>query len=223
MTEEERRARLVDWFETIKRDVQDLLLDDHIFRELQEIVRANPAFKECSGLFTDWMASSFAQATAVGIRRQAKERDGVSLKRALNEIKTFPTLVSCEHYLSLFNGQPVRLAELAEEDFREIADGSGAHLRLEIVERHIEELTEAVRIIEHYVDRRIAHRDPRGLAERIPTFDDVTSALEKLESIILFYWCFLTGEAIPELLPQPQFDWEEIFSFPWIPPESEPD
>lgn len=221
MTEEERRERLIGWFETIKRDVQDLLLDDHVFRELQEIVKANPAFKECSGLFTDWMASCFAQATAVGIRRQAKERDGISLKRALNEIKNYPILISREHYLRLFDGKSEHLIELAEEDFEEIADESGSHLLPEVVDRHIEELNEALRVIEHYVDRRIAHYDPRGLAERIPTFDDVTLALAKLESIILFYRRFLTGEGMSELLPQPQFDWQDVFYFPWIPSESE--
>jgi hypothetical protein len=55
----------------------------------------------------------------------------------------------------------------------------------------------------------------------VPTFDDLTNALERLESIIIFYWLFLTGESMPGLRQQPQFDWQELFSFPWIALENE--
>jgi len=103
MNEKERRDRLVQWLETIFQDVQDLLLDDHLFWELQKVVEANPEFNKASGLFTQWMASSFVQATAVGVRRQAKvDADGISLARFLAEIEKYPALVSRAHYMSLY-------------------------------------------------------------------------------------------------------------------------
>lgn len=95
MNESERRVRLIKWLETISNDVQDLLLDDHIFWKLQEVVRENQRFKECSGLFTQWVASAFIQATAVGVRRQAKTGDdSISLRRFLDEVQKYPSLVS---------------------------------------------------------------------------------------------------------------------------------
>ena len=59
MTENERRTRLIGWLEVIYKDVQDLVIDNYLFWELQAIVRNNPRMRECSGLFTQWMASSF--------------------------------------------------------------------------------------------------------------------------------------------------------------------
>ena len=41
MTEAQRRERLIKWLEQIYRDVQQLLINDHLFWELQEIVRSN--------------------------------------------------------------------------------------------------------------------------------------------------------------------------------------
>lgn len=79
MTEEKRRERLIQSLETILRDVQDLLLDEHVFWELPKVIAANPKFNETSDVFTHWMASCFIQATAVGVRRQMKKKDSVSL------------------------------------------------------------------------------------------------------------------------------------------------
>lgn len=220
LTEEERRDRLICWFRKIMADVQDLLLDDYLFRALQEIVRTNPNFEGRSGLFTQWMASGYAQAAAVGIRRHAKaDHDSISLRRGLEEVKSYPSLISRDHYLELFEGRPEWLVEQATEDFAEIAGTDGTHIKVESVEEHLAELREAVQAIEHYVDRRVAHYDRRGLVQPAPTFGDLTNALNKLEAIFEFYWRFLTGES-SELLPHPQFDWQDVFSFPWVPPET---
>ena len=51
MNNTERRARLIQWLEIIFEDVQDLLFDDHIFWELQDVVRNNVKFRQSSGLF----------------------------------------------------------------------------------------------------------------------------------------------------------------------------
>src|SRR5262245_17028300 len=125
MTEVERRARLITWLSSIYEDVQDLLVDDHIFWALQNVVVANPAFKNSSGLFTQWMASSFVQATAAGVRRQAKsDENSISLKRFLIEVQNYPSLVSRSHYMSLYAGQEAWLVEIGEHDFDGVA-GAG--------------------------------------------------------------------------------------------------
>src|SRR5207247_8336809 len=118
MTEEERRARLIQWLETILKDVQDLLLDDHIFWEFQNLVAANPKFLESPGLFTQWMASCFIQATATGVRRQAKVNDdSISLARFLTEVEKYPNLVSRTYCMSLYAGKEAWHTEIGEHDF----------------------------------------------------------------------------------------------------------
>jgi hypothetical protein len=218
MDKAERRVRLIQRLEIIFNDVQDLLLDDHIFWELQKIVQKNPRFKEAPGLFTQWMASAFVQATAVGVHRQAKASDDiVSLRRFLHEVQKYPWLVSREHYMSFYAGRDTWLIESGQRHFDRLAGEGGLHIPIAVVEEHLHELTQTVGAIEHYVDRRIAHYDKRGLAQPMPTFADLTASLKTLEEIIIFYWPLLQGSGMTTMLPAIQFDWDEIFQFPWSP------
>ena len=221
MEESTRRARLIEWLQVIVQEVQDLLLDDHVFWELQDIVCSNPRFSTASGLFTQWMASAFVQATAVGVRRQAKA-DGrsVSLKRFMQEVQKYPSLVSRAHYMSLYKGNHPDLIEAGESEFDDLAGEGEPHLPSACVGKHLRELDEAVKGIEHYVDRRIAHYDSRGLAHPMPTFDDLNTALKKIEEIVLLYLQLLEGASMNTMLPTIQFDWQNIFRFAWeSPPE----
>lgn len=217
MTEAERRARLIQWLEVIFKDVQDLLLDDHIFWEFQKIVAANPKFAESPGLFTQWMASAFIQATATGVRRQAKVNDdSISLARFLAEVEKYPNLVSRTHYMGLYAGMEPWHIEIGEHDFDNVAGVGAAALPADIIRRHVADLGTAVDGIEHYVDRRIAHYDKRGLAKPTPTFADLTQALATLERIVILYWRLLKGSDT-KLLPTILFDWQQIFRFVWLP------
>lgn len=218
MDESARRARLIDWLNVIFHDVQDLLLDDHVFWELQDIVSSNPQFSTASGLFTQWMASAFVQATAVGVRRQAKaDGDSVSLKRFLLEVQKYPSLVSREYYVSLFEGKHPDLIEAGQSDFDDIAGKGEPHLPSTIVSTHLCKLDSAVKGIEHYVDRRIAHYDERGLAQPTPTFGDLSTALKTIEQLVILYWQLLKGASTATLLLTIPFDWWNIFRFVWDP------
>jgi hypothetical protein len=218
MTEAERRARLIQWLEVILKDVQDLLLDDHIFWEFQKVVAANPNFLKSPGLFTQWMASAFIQATATGVRRQAKVNDdSISLARFLAKVEKYPDLVSRAHYIGLYTGMEAWHIEIGEHDFDNVAGAGAATLPTDLIRQHIADLKAAVDGIEHYVDRRVAHYDKRGLAKPTPTFADQTGALLTLERIVILYWRLLKGASYTTLLPTIQFDWQQIFRFVWLP------
>lgn len=222
MDDAKRRTRLVQWLDIIFQDVQDLLLDDHLFWELQSIVRTNPRFAEASGLFTQWIASSFIQATAVGVRRQAKaDGDSVSLKRFLCEVRSYPSLVSRDHYMSLYSDVQPWLIEIGQEDFNRLAGQGGRLLPDTLFDEQLGQLDQVVADIEHYVDRRIAHYDQRGLARPTPTFADLSGALKTLESIILLYWRLLKGISMDTMLPTIQYDWRDILHFAWDPQVAE--
>lgn len=118
--------------------------------------------------------------------------------------------------MSLFAGKETWLVESGERYFDRLAGHGGAHIPVALVEQHLRELAKGVSRIEHYVDRRIAHYDKRGLARPLPTFADLTEALKTLERIIIFYWRLLKGDSMTTMLPTILFDWEEVFTFPWI-------
>jgi hypothetical protein len=222
MDEKERRRRLEDWLEFVKGDVQDLLLDEYLFWQLQEVVSNNPSFAKASGLFTQWMASSFIQTTAVGVRRQAKAgADSVSLKRFPHEVRDYPALVSRGHYMGLYDGIPEWLGEIGKRHFDRLAGEGSDHLAQALIDKQLADLDNTVVAIEHYVDRRIAHYDQRGLARPTPTLDDLSDALKTLERLVLFYWVLLRGASMTTLLPTIQCDWMDIFTFAWVPRNEE--
>ncbi len=72
ITETERRDRLIKWLEDIYREVQQLLVNEHLFWELQKIVKENDNFKDASGLFTRWIADGFKNSSMIAVRRQVK-------------------------------------------------------------------------------------------------------------------------------------------------------
>ena len=216
MNEIERRERLIQWIEIIFAEIEDLFVDNHIFWRLQDVVRDNPQFRECSGLFTQWIASNFAEAAAVGIRRQAKmDTDSVSLKRFLNEVCQYPTMVSRDYYMSLFEGYDSWLIEINQRHFDSFAGKNGTHIPKAVAEEQLRCLTEAVKGIEHYVDRRVAHYDKRGLGQALPKFGDITLSLHTIEKIVLFYWRCLKGGSSGSILPVLHPEWENIFQFAW--------
>ena len=219
MDTDQRRTRLVEWLETVFSDVQRLLLDQHLFWELQAIIDANPKFADHPGLFNQWMASSFIQAAAVGVRRQAKsDDDSVSMKRFLGEVRKYPSLVSRDYYLAFFDDAPDwQKEEIGQGDFDRIAGEGATELPEGLIDDQIQRLQGAVAIIEHYVDRRVAHYDKRGLAKPIPTFNDLRRALATLEELVLFYWLLLKGASNPDgLRPAIQYDWQSVFGLAWV-------
>jgi hypothetical protein len=98
MTEAERRERVIKWLEQIFADVQRLLINDHIFWKLQEVVSANDEFLKASGLFTQWIAEGYSKSALISLRRQAKRQDeSISQKGFLAEVAKYPSLVSRAH------------------------------------------------------------------------------------------------------------------------------
>jgi len=97
-----RRDRAREWLRKIRADVQDLLLDSHVFWEVQEIIRANPRLSAARSYFFHWLMAAHIEATVIGIRRQVKnDRQSVSLRRFLEELAQYPAIVSRAHHVSL--------------------------------------------------------------------------------------------------------------------------
>jgi len=215
---DQRRERLIAWLEVIRDDVQDLLREHHIFWEIQSLIRANPRFAGSSNLVNQWMASAFAKSSSVGVRRQAKRGDdSISLKRFLTEARDYPELVSRDFYLAYFADSPDWLRETSGHGhFDSVAGPGNPHIRREVVEEQLATLEATVASIEHYVDRRVAHYDKRGVTKPLPTFKDLEVALKALESLVIFYWTLLKGASIVELTPAIQYNWIDVFEFPWV-------
>src|SRR5580698_7069294 len=141
MTEAERRDRLIKWLDHIKREIEELLISEHLFWELQKIVTENDKFRDASGLFTRWIADGFRQSSMMAIRRQVKRNDAsISLRGFLEEIKKFPALVSRQHYMGLYASKPQFVVEMGQGDFDNLAGEGAVLLPATLLELQIIEL-----------------------------------------------------------------------------------
>jgi hypothetical protein len=220
MTLEERRNRAIDWLESIYKDVQDTIVDNHVFWEIQGIVKANIRLAETPSIFKQWMASGFVQAAALGVRRQADKADGcVSLHRLLLEIRAWPSIVSRASVRDLYlrsNLERTIAAEYADGDYDRLVGPELMQPNPGSVQIEIDELLAKADGIRHYVDRRVAHYDIRGIQQPLPTFNDLDECLALLERLVKKYKILLTGAGITTLLPTFQYDWKAVFYFPWL-------
>lgn len=218
MTEAERRDRLIKWLEEIKREVEQLMVSEYLFWELQKIVSDNDNFKDASGLFTRWIADGFLQSSMMAIRRQVKRSDeSISLRGFLEEIKKFPQLVSREHYMGLYVGRPQFVVEIGEADYDNLAGKSADLLPSAFFDQQIEELSRIAKSIEAYADKRVAHFDRLEPARPFPTFNDLTAVIKVQEKLVILYWRLLKGGNLTTLLPTIIFDWQDVFRFAWKP------
>lgn len=218
MTIDQRRDRARAWLKTIRADVQDLIIDVYIFWQLQEIIRRNPRLSAARSHFFHWMMAAHVEATVIGIRRQVKnDRRSISLRRLLEEFANYPEIVSRTHHvricMDLSSSLPRRFHERTFDRFAGpgAPNGSPATVRLRIVRLQV-----LAANLERFADRRLAHYDQRGTLGQKPTFREIDACLAFFEREIKRYTMLLEGISESTLLPTFQYDWQEIFTYPWI-------
>ena len=221
MTVEERRVHLKRWLERVHGSVTEAVVNQHIFWEVQQIIRDNPQLQSTSSAFYDWMASTFAHSTVLAVRRQLDtDRNSISLHRFLLEVRKFPKVISRSYHRSLYVRPEFSTAyanNMANHTY-DIQVGKDANeLDVSAVNLEIEALKAASEVIHHYADRIVAHYDNRGLERDSPKFDDLTHSLSVIEKLVLRYGLLLNGASQTSLLPTFQYDWKSVFRIAWLP------
>ena len=104
MTLEERRSRLKKWLDIIEENVTEAIINQHIFWEVQDIIRHNQQLRNISSAFYQWMGSTFVHSSALAVRRQVdRDPESVSLLRFLSEVQKYPDLISRDYHRSLYD------------------------------------------------------------------------------------------------------------------------
>lgn len=87
-----------------------------------------------------------------------------------------------------------------------------------LIGEHIDTFKKLTAQIEAYVDRTVAHLDPKGFNGTV-TFKDLDSAIVALDDLATKYICLFTGRGYPgSLAPTIQFNWKRIFDVAWRKP-----
>ena len=222
MVSEKSSNRIFDkwsgWLETIYKDIQNLLIKRDIFREVQEIVRANPRIHKPSH-FYDWLGSVYTTDAVIGIRRQLDlDKRSISFKRLLTDILNHPEVLSRDRYVKLYPKFKMR-PDMGTRDFDSIAGSGQAHIPVELVTADIAELEKKAQKISHYATKRIAHFDEEGPNEPVASAD-LEECLDYLEELLKKYFLIFHATHIASIVPVFQYDWKHVFREPWILPST---
>ncbi len=217
---DEQREKLVEWLDVIKEDVQGLVIHNHMFWEVQDIIRQNERLAQSRNHFYEWLGHMFINSTVVGMRRQIdRDTDSISLLRLLTRLKDNPKILPRSYHLGLYPTDEGSL-RLADRTFTKFA-GKGDVLDSSIAQTDIDRLLAKTEKLHLFANREITHRDARGFPEGAserPRFIELTEAIQLSEELTRKYLILLQGAAPNPFLPYFQYDWKEIFRFAWIEP-----
>lgn len=209
-----RHEKMKSWLGTLERAITDLRVDQHIFWEVQGIVRANPKVHS-PGDFNAWMARMYSSAMSVAIRRQVDaDKRSVCFVGFLQDVKKTPTVVSRAQYVAQF--REANLPDfLAHRDFDNLVGVGAEHPDPAAIEEEIRTLKQRAEPLRRYVNKRVAHHDEKDFTD-FPKFKDIDDAIEYLEILLKRYLLLFHAKGLTQVLPYWQHDWKAVFYQAWI-------
>ena len=217
-------AELRDWLEQLFRQVRQLRIDQHIWEEVQGIIRDNAQIHQPSHFYA-WMQDMYVSGIAMAIRRQLDDDTRtMSFYRFLKRIKGDPGAVSRKRYRALYTEtdavvQQLKSFGLLEKTINSTYDsfvGEGKpQPAADDIEAQIQELQKVASRFVSFANKVVAH-DDQAKPTTLPTFDEVDVVVKYLEKLIQHY-VQLMNAAHRAMDLNFQYDWKAIFRVPWIP------
>ena len=199
----------------IGRNVRSLRLSSRVFWETQRVIEANPR-TQTHGLFNHWIATNYATATAIGIRRQLDlDPRSVSLASLLSMIAETicqrPKILSRAEFIK--NYRP-HLRFVAEKQFDRLVGKGADRVSCGQVRCDAQKLRNDTEAVRRFANKRAAHWDRRAVPKS--TLGELDKALTLVVELVNKYSMILTGNhASLDVALTPE--WTEVFEVPWIP------
>jgi hypothetical protein len=210
---DQKLQKWIKWLKLINEEITQLVIARDIFWSVQELIKKNKDIQKPSS-FYEYFANTYIAFIVMGIRRQIKnDQQSISFVRLLSEIADQPQIISREYFKSLYKGSTVEF--LADNDFNQFCKNPGDEfISREMVIDDICRLREVARILEDFADKMVAHLDKKK-PKIIPSFQNVNEAIDFLDKLYIKYHLMFHAESMETLMPVYQYDWKQIFDFPW--------
>jgi hypothetical protein len=208
--------RWKSWLPALKNDLTDLLGKRETFWELQEVAKENPKIMNLHSFF-DWMCRNYVISQTVGVRSFVDQsRDSRSLWRMLYEMLEKPEAIDRETHVKMYVNTAIG-PELGHMTFNNVVGKGRSFLGPQAIRADLRSLEDASERIRHFVNKRVAHKTSPSEMRRLPKFDELDAALDKIDKIFCKYNLLLTGEGYSSQHAVRQFDWREVLWEAWIP------
>ncbi len=201
------------WLGIIEKEVTNLFRYQHIFNEVQEIIKKNPIIQKPSS-FYEFMGTSYVSLVVMGIRRQVKaDSQSISFARLLKEINETPEVLTRKRFVSLYSsGFGI---ELGDRDFNTFAEEDSDFVDSSRILQDLEKLKMAGKNLENFADKRLAHSDERD-PKIVPLFQDIDESIHFLGELLKKYVLLFRAQGMISVLPVYQYDWKAIFKHAWV-------
>jgi hypothetical protein len=228
MTNEEQLLQTLNqWIERIRDEIIRFFFLNHIFWEVQNIIRSNPKLKERKNYFYAWMGDAFVYSAAMFVRRLVDtRRDSLSLLKLLRKLSNHPMTINRDNFLNRTTFRNSALADIfigqkgeAERIFDELVGLGKDHLEKASIQHDIEQLIKISHRFEEFAKHYVAHHSLYEMPSEEPNFSDLDSCLGFMVNLLEKYYLLITGNRMPSLKDE-SFDpsWKEVFMFAWIKP-----
>ena len=138
-------------------EVRSLRVNQHVFWEVQEIIRVNRNLRKPS-TFYGWMGNMYAAAMSSAVRRLVDRRRGtVSFVRLLEQVKARPSCVSREAYKRRCANSNLPL-NYVDADYDGLVGRGMPHPDPAKIAIEISELKKQTERLKRFVDEHIAHQ-----------------------------------------------------------------
>lgn len=203
----------LQWLEVIKAEVQDLVMAQRTFHEVQQLIIDNPSLHQPNS-FYDYLSRTYVSHVVIGLRRQIKyDNQSISMARLFKELIESPQVLTRSYYVGLYKGSVTE--DFADKDFNKFAVPGAPYIDPIFVDTDLTRLRDATKRCEDFADKRVAHRDKREPKE-LPTFNEVDACITLLDELYVRYFMLFHASHMDSLLPTRQYDWKAIFRVPWI-------
>jgi hypothetical protein len=203
----------------IRQDVVGMYFRRQMWRDLNDMLLANPTVGEMRSSFWNFHHDNYAVTQAIAIRRQAdKRKDTCSLRRLLEEVTARSDLLRRETYVALLDERQAQddlMVQRANAEWNRWANSGGIRFDGVAARADALELEQAADRVKVYVDEHLAHDAATPTIPELPTLKDLHAAIEVIGSTFQKYAVILTG-GWWDLEHMIEDNWRAIFRVPWI-------
>ena len=197
-------------------EVGDLLSKRSLYKDLVQIVNANPTTRR-PDYFVAWLQENYAIALSLGVRRMIDtDHRSISLGRLLYELIESPRTITREAHRVLY----IALPELADGTFDRCVGEGRQFLPQSAARSDLRALEGASARVHRLVNKRYAHSSQLSAIRRMPTFEELHSALDLVDETLAKYHVLLLAESFQTAEPEPQYEWTDALRTPWLPSET---
>jgi len=184
-----------EWFRSLSDEVEHLLISRETLKQVAGFFTGKVESYDPTALdwFRKWIGSIWGVATAARLRALGDPDAATkSLRCLLDKLRRHPEVFTRERYLRLAGASDSHTTARANKEFDEYF-GKGASIDVTRVGADIVAIDAAMETVKPFVDKRIAHLDPRW-KEMTLNFGPLYAALDVYGDIVKKHTLIFTGE-----------------------------